>query len=319
MPSLAVLEKKGQWDTKLCELLDTHTKCFLVHADNVGSRQFMDIRAALRGKTTVLMGKNTMLRRAIRAHAERTGNEQWLCLLEHLVGNVGLVFTKGDLGEVREVIAQFKVGASARVGSMAPNDVSIPAGNTGMDPSQTSFFQALNIPTKINKGTIEITSDVQVVKVGEKVGASEATLLGKLGIKPFEYGLIVLKVYEDGSIYDSKVLDITDEDLGGYISAGIRNIAAASLALDYPTMASVPHSIVNGYKKVLAISVETDYDFPLAEKVKAFLADPTAFAAAAPAAGGGGGPSGSGGAAAAAAAPAEEEEEEEDMGFDLFD
>ncbi len=49
----------------------------------------------------------------------------------------------------------------------------------------------LNIPTKINKGTVEITSNVALIKAGEKVGASEATLLAKLGIKPFSYGLIV--------------------------------------------------------------------------------------------------------------------------------
>lgn len=49
----------------------------------------------------------------------------------------------------------------------------------------------LNIPTKINKGTVEITSNVALIKAGDKVGASEATLLAKLGIKPFSYGLIV--------------------------------------------------------------------------------------------------------------------------------
>lgn len=43
--------------------------------------------------------------------------------------------------QVRKVINEFKVGAPARVGLVAPNDVTIPAGNTGMDPSQTSFFQ----------------------------------------------------------------------------------------------------------------------------------------------------------------------------------
>ncbi len=52
-------------------------------------------------------------------------------------------------------------------------------------------LQVLNIPTKINKGTVEITSNVALIKAGEKVGASEATLLAKLGIKPFSYGLIV--------------------------------------------------------------------------------------------------------------------------------
>ena len=54
--------------------------------------------------------------------------------------------------------------------------------------------QVLNIPTKINKGTVEITTNVALIKAGDKVGASEATLLSKLGIKPFSYGLIVKHV-----------------------------------------------------------------------------------------------------------------------------
>lgn len=306
----------SQYDAKLCELLDTHTKCFVVHADNVGSRQFMDIRAALRGDTTILMGKNTMIRRCIRLYCERTGNDQWLVLLDHLLGNVGLVFTKGDLSDVRSTIAEFKVGAPARVGLVAPNDVIVPAGNTGMDPSQTSFFQVLNIPTKINKGTIEITADVHVVHVGEKVGASEATLLAKLGIKPFTYGLVVLQVYDNGAMYAPKVLDITDDDLGDYISTGVRNIAALCRELAIPSLAAAPHALIDGYKNLLAIAVETEYSFPLADKVKEFLKNPGAFAAAAPAAAAGGGAAP---AAAAAAAPEPEEEEDADMGFSLFD
>lgn len=54
--------------------------------------------------------------------------------------------------------------------------------------------QALNIPTKINKGCVEIVSDVHLIKTSEKVGGSEATLLAKLGIKPFSYGLVIQKV-----------------------------------------------------------------------------------------------------------------------------
>ena len=306
-----------QYDAKLCELMDTHTKAFLVHADNVGSKQFMDIRAALRHDSTILMGKNTMIRRSIRLYCERTGNDQWLQLLDHMVGNVGLVFTKGDLSDVRSRIAEFKVGAPARVGLLAPNDVIVPAGNTGMDPAQTSFFQVLNIPTKITKGSIEITSDVHVVREGEKVGASEATLLAKLGIKPFTYGLVILQVFDDGTMYDPKILDITDEDLGGSITAVTQNIAALCRQLALPSMAAAPHALIDAYKNLLAIAVETDVSFPRADKIKEMLANPEAFAAAAaaaaPAAGGGGG------AAAAAAEPEPEEEEDEDMGFSLFD
>ena len=293
--------------------MDTHTKCFIVQADNVGSKQFMDIRAAIRSNSTVLMGKNTMVRRCIRSYVERTGNTSWAGLLDHIEGNVGLVFTQGDLAEVKDAIAEFKVGAPAKVGTLAPVNVSIPAGNTGMDPSQTSFFQVLNIPTKITKGTIEITADIQVVTAGEKVGASEATLLAKLGIKPFSYGLQVLKVYEDGSIYDAAVLDITDDDLSDYVAAGIQRIAALCRQTGIPSLAAAPHSVIDGYKNILAIAIATEYSFPLADKVKDILANPEAFAAAAATA------APAGGDAPAAAAAVEEEEEDEDMGFDLFD
>lgn len=50
-------------------------------------------------------------------------------------------------------------------------------------------------------------------------------------------------------------------------SQGVRNVASVCLQIGYPTIASVPHSIINGYKRVLAVAVETDYTFPLAEKV----------------------------------------------------
>ena len=96
--------------------------------------------------------------------------------------------------------------------------------------------------------------------------------------------------------------------------SGVAQVASLSLASGYPTLASVPHSIVNAYKNVLAISIGTDYTFELAQKVKDYLANPGAFASAAPAAGGG---AAAGGAAKAAAV--EEEEEEAEMDFDLFD
>jgi large subunit ribosomal protein LP0 len=231
-------------------------------------------------------------------------------LSELLVGNVGVIFTETDLSSLREAILSYKVPAPARVGSVAPVDVIVPAGGTGMDPSQTNFFQVLNIATKINKGAVEIVADVHLIKAGDKVGSSEAALLSKLKIQPFSYGLKLLHVYDNGSVYDPKVLDINDEVILKSFSAGVATIASISLAANYPTVASVPHSIVNSYKNVLAIALETEYTFPLAQKVKDYLANPGAFAAAAP----------SGGAAPAAASEKkkeevkEEEEEEGDYG-----
>jgi len=304
---------KANYFTKIIQLLDEYPKCFLVEADNVGSKQMQQIRISLRGHAVVLMGKNTMMRKAIRGHLPN--NPKLELLLPHIKGNVGFVFTKEELVDIRNMLLENKVKAPAKAGAIAPLDVSVPAQNTGLGPEKTSFFQALNIPTKITKGTIEIIQDVNLIKTGDKVGMSESTLLNMLKISPFTYGLVVGKVYDSGSIFDPAILDITDDDLKLHILAGIRNIAALSLKIGYPTVASVPHSMINGLKNCLALAAVTDITFKEAETMKEFLADPSKFAvAAAPA------------AAAAADAPKEEakkeeteDESDEDMGMSLFD
>jgi len=78
--------------------------------------------------------------------------------------NCGLIFTNGDLKEIRDIIVNNKVAAPAKVGQISAVDVVIKSQNTGMEPTKTSFFQALNVPTKITKGTVEIISDFILLK-----------------------------------------------------------------------------------------------------------------------------------------------------------
>jgi large subunit ribosomal protein LP0 len=237
----------------------------LVNVDNVGSNQMHQIRQALRGKGVVLMGKNTMVRRALRSILSEF--PQYERLLPHVKGNIGFVFTSEDLKEVRALIVANKVAAPARAGAFAPKDVIVPASNTGMEPGKTSFFQALGIPTKIARGTIEIVSDVKVVIAGTRVGTSEATLLNMLNISPFTYGMTVVQIYDQGNTFSPEVLDIDESELIDRFMSGIKTIAAISLALKYPTLVSVTHSVVNAYKNLLAIALATEITFEGAEKV----------------------------------------------------
>jgi large subunit ribosomal protein LP0 len=303
--------KKQEYFEKLKSYLEEFNSIFIVNVDNVGSNQMHEIRKALRGDAKILMGKNTMVRRAIRIL--QTENPDYEKLMPSVRGNVGFVFTNSDLKTIRDKVLTNRVKAPAKAGALAPIDVFIPAGNTGMEPGKTSFFQALGVPTKIARGTIEIINDVHLIKVGFRVGASEAALLNMLNISPFTYGLTVVQVYDNGTVFHPSVLDIEEDALVAQFVAGIKNIAAISLQIGYPTVASIPHSIINSYKNLLAVSIATEYTFPGAEKIKAYLADPSAFAVAAP--------------VAAAAATAEKvvekveekEESDDDMGFGLFD
>merc|ERR1719434_107401 len=133
-----------------------------------------------------------------------------------------------------------------------------------------------------------------------------------LKISPFTYGLDILHIYDSGSVFSPAILDITDDDIRTRFLSGVQNIAAVSLAIGYPTIASVPHSIANGFRNIMAIAAATDIEFEQVATLKAYLADPSAFACAAPV---------EEAAAEEEAAPAaveSEEESDDDMGFDMF-
>ncbi|CAA21428.1 60S acidic ribosomal protein Rpp0 [Schizosaccharomyces pombe] len=307
-------ESKAQYFEKLRSLFEKYNSLFVVNIDNVSSQQMHTVRKQLRGTAELIMGKNTMIRRAMRGIINDMPELERL--LPVVRGNVGFVFTNADLKEVRETIIANVIAAPARPNAIAPLDVFVPAGNTGMEPGKTSFFQALGIPTKITRGTIEITSDVHLVSKDAKVGPSEATLLNMLNISPFTYGMDVLTIYDQGNVFSPEILDVSEEDLIGHLLSAASIITAISLGANYPTILSVMHSVVNAYKNLVAVSLATEYTFEGTEQTKAFLADPSAFVvAAAPAAAAGGEAE----APAAEAAAEEEEESDEDMGFGLFD
>jgi len=300
---MPISQKKRIFAEKLRTLIQESASILIVHADNVGSNQMQQIRIALRGKATLLMGKNTTIRKVLRDFLAKNAGHPVENLLEMVNGNVGFVFTNEDVTSIRDIIKENKVPAPARVGGLAPIDVFVEPGPTGCDPGQTAWFQALNIPTKINRGQIEMISRVHLINKGAKVGESQSALLQKLEIRPFSYSLVVLSVYQDGEVFDAAVLDITAADMRAKIMTGARAIAAIGLMVGFPTKASFPHSINNAFKAMVSIALGTDFTFPRATEFEEYIANPSNFVTA-PAAGG----------AAEAAVVEESESEEESAG-----
>lgn len=134
--------------------------------------------------------------------------------------------------------------------------------------------------------------------------------------------MLLFQVYDSGACFDPSILDIKPEDLRNKFVEGVRNIAAISLQIGYPTVASAPHSIIKGFKNLLAIAAATDVEFEQAKTLKEFLKDPSKFAVAAA-------PAPAAAETKKEAAPAkkepekpakkEESDDEGDMGFGLFD
>lgn len=221
------------------------------------------------------------MKKALKIAAET--NPKIAQMIPHLKGKICLVFTNGSLKDVRDVLNQNKKEAAAKAGQIAQNKIVVPAQNTGQEPTKTSFFQVLNIQTRITKGSVEIVQDTTILEKGQKVGNSEAALLAMLNMKPFVYGLSVTQCYDEGSCFSSAVLDTSADDMMKVLQEAVSNVAALSLGTCFPTEASMPSLLTNAFKDILAISVATSVPFKESEMMIEAVKNPGKFATAAPA------------------------------------
>jgi large subunit ribosomal protein LP0 len=182
-------------------------------------------------------------------------------ILLQLKGNTNLIFSNGDLSEVKAVLDSEVRPSPAKPGMIAPDDVWIKAGPTGLDPKQTSFFGNLQIQTKIVKAQIDIVAEKKVINAGDKIGGTEAQLLDKLKIYPFQYKMEVKKVLQGGSMFDAKVLDLSVDTIMTKFQRAIGLQAALSLGSGYSTSASAPHTLLNGFKNLAAVAAMSGYEF----------------------------------------------------------
>jgi large subunit ribosomal protein LP0 len=193
-------------------------------------------------------------------------------------GNMGLIFCKDNVSEVKDIIYDIKREKGAKIGAVAPSDVKVLPGPTGLDPKQTAFFQALNITTKIVKTQIEIQDEHLIIQAGKKIGSSECTLCDKLGIKPFVYRMKILNIYDQGSVFSADVLDFKEEDILKKFTNGCSYLTALSLQAAFPTQLSVSHSILKGFKNLTSMTLQSDFSFKQGEKLKQIALNPEKYA-----------------------------------------
>ena len=259
---------------KLYEMFGVHKQIILANFTNVGSNQIQQIRKLLRSYDShLVINKNTLTKKILKMRTEGITDDEFKhfpdqygglvdelkVLVPILKDKIALIFSDAPIFELKQKIEANKVATEAKVGALSPIDFTVPAGPTGLDPSQINFFHALNISTKINKGQIEITKDFKVCTKDKKVKASEAALLKKLNMKPFHYGMKIIGVYDDGAILPEEIINIDPASLLGKFENGVKNIAGLSLSAGYPIEATVPLIIANSFKNIAALSLESGY------------------------------------------------------------
>jgi large subunit ribosomal protein LP0 len=189
-------------------------------------------------------------------------------LLKHVKGEIGLVFTNMDIIYIKKKIEAEKSSVAVKLNSRAPEDIIIPGGETPLVPTQTAFFAALNIPSKIMKGKIYIIYDVTIFRKGERITRTGFSFMKNLNLKPITRQVKVILALDKGIILDEKILNSAEQQLEHALFSGIRNIAAISVAIGNPNQSSIMYIIRNGLSNVQAVSASLDLSADPPQTVK---------------------------------------------------
>jgi large subunit ribosomal protein L10 len=188
------------------------------------------------------MSRNTLMERALDEVDD--GLE---ALVDYLDGQVALIGTDDNpFGLFKELEAS-KTPAPINAGEVAPNDVVIPEGDTGVDPGPfVGELQQVGAAARIMDGSIHVTEDSTVLEEGDVVSTELANVLSELGIEPKEVGLDLRAVFSEGVLFEPDELAI---DLDEY-RADIESAAAAGRNLSvnavYPTARTVGTLLAKG-------------------------------------------------------------------------
>jgi large subunit ribosomal protein L10 len=250
---------------KLAELIEKYPVVAIADLQKVRSSQIQEIRKKLRGQAEVLVAKNTILKKAASAMAEKKPHVNEFA--EGIAGSSLLLFTGMNPYALILFLNKNKVRVPAKAGDTATSEIIIPAGNTGLQPGPViSEFGEVKVTTRIEGGSIWVAKDTVVASIGDTISAKLASLLSKLGMKPMEAGLSIVRAFDAGIVLkpDDLVFDI--ESYKSDLAEACRDAIALSVETEYVLPETAPMIIGSAYREALYLANEAE--FPTSENIE---------------------------------------------------
>jgi large subunit ribosomal protein L10 len=249
---------------KLAELIEKYPVVAIADLQKVRSSQIQEIRKKLRGQAEVLVAKNTILKKAASAISEKKPHINDFA--EGVAGSSLLLFTGMNPYALILFLNKNKVRVPAKAGDTATSEIIIPAGNTGLQPGPViSEFGEVKVTTRIEGGSIWVARDTVVASEGDTISAKLASLLSKLGMKPMEAGLSIVRAFDGGVVLkmDDLVFDL--ESYKSDLAEACRDAIALSVETEYVLPETAPMIIGSAYREALYLANEVE--FPTSENI----------------------------------------------------
>ncbi len=240
---------------ELKKLLETYPVVGIASIEGLPAAQFQEIKAKTKEHAIIRVARKRLIKRAIEASKADLKK-----LEDYMKGPVAIIFSDMNAFKLYNTLKRMKSKAPAKAGQIAPNDIVVPAGDTGLPPGPAlGDLKAAGINAKIEGQSIKVVKDSVVAKEGEPISEVVANALNKLGIKPVEIFLKVLAVYEDGTVFTPDVLDIDESKVISDIQTAFSNARNLSVEVAYPTKQTADLLIAKAFSNARNLSVEIGF------------------------------------------------------------
>jgi large subunit ribosomal protein L10 len=249
-------ERKVDIVNQLKELLESHNTIGIVQMESIAAGTVQKLRSDLSERAKIVVSKNTLMRKALEA-SKLKGTDK---LEPFIKGPAAFLFTNNSPYQIANYLDKNKVRAPAKAGQISPISVTVPKMNTGFPPGMViSELNAVGLPTRIEGGTVAIPNDTQVLEAGDRVSTTLASILIRLGIEPFQVGLSLDVVLENGDLIlrDNLIVDfdaVRNELISAHQMAMNLSVGAGIL-----TKTTAPIVVASAHQKAVSLAAAIGY------------------------------------------------------------
>jgi large subunit ribosomal protein L10 len=250
-------KKKQLMYQDLQELPKKYNVVALSKMNKVRATQLMTLRKKFHDQINIKIIKNKVAQRAFEKVSNIPGIED---LSKELEGQCALMFTDLSPFKLNLIFSENKVFLPAKGGDIAPKDITIPAGNTGIPPGPVlSEFKEAKVQTKIDQGSIAVTKDTKVAKSGDVISQKLASLMSKLDIKPIEAGVLVNYAISEGLQFREKDLTLDVKEYVKELEISYSSALNLAIELNYFAPETISSILSLAYQKSLNVALKAGY------------------------------------------------------------
>ena len=190
------------------EEIESNPVIGILDMHNLPAKQLQQIKKEMKEFATVRMSRKTLMQIAI----ENSEKEDIGQLEENDAIQPAFIFSEKDPFQLYSLIKENKTSAAAQGGEIAPNDIEVPDGDTGIGPGpMLGKLQQRGLNVQVDDGSIHVQEPGVIIEKGEEITADDAEILNQLGIEPLEIGLDLDVAYSEGELFRAEELDIDVE------------------------------------------------------------------------------------------------------------